>query len=699
MPQSVFRGRSFPIFFLLAFSIASFVRADVANLAVTSDTFILSSAPGNNGGGHSHVAAGRDAVGGIRRGLFQFATTNIPPGSVVTSVTFSVDVVITPNPGPVNSTFDILKLAADWAEGSQSGSSGSAAASGECTWSERMQGFAPWTNPGGDFDATALASTFVSGNGSYSWSDTGLVAAVQEWIDNPAQNFGLSLRSQAEGVSKSVRGFGSREGASPAALDVGFDPPPRPAIIGLVNVTTNLTITWTNSPGKKYDVLFTRNLANTQDWIIAEANIPGHPSGTNIWDDPPYLGGPFFPTNKALWYAVRELPASPSGMPVRLDIVASNLISPTVLTHAGDGSDRLFVCDQRGKILIVDSNRTLLPTPFLDITSRVVNLSAAYDERGLLGLAFHPAYTNNGKFYVYFSATKSGAGINHESILSEFLVTATNINQADPVSERIVLRFDQPQNNHNGGSLAFGPDGFLYISTGDGGGADDAHPPYGNAQNISNLLGKILRIDVDSALPYAVPPDNPLVGQPGARDEIFALGFRNPWKTAFDGTNCWVADVGQNVWEEIDLLRKGGNYGWRIIEGNHAFVPSVAAIIGVDITALDYPIHEYVHGPLGISIIGGSVYRGANYPALQGKYVFGDFSTGFFVADGAIYYLEESRTNIWERFKFHLAPGGGSLNRYVKGFGSDERGEIYLLSSTNLGPAGLSGDIRQLVPP
>ncbi len=695
MIQSACPGRVFLFVFI---SLLGSARADVQNLAVTSDTFILSSNPDNNAGAHTQVAAGRDGVNGIRRGLYQFDLTVIPAGSAITSVSFATTVQLA---GTANSSFELLRVNGPWTEGVQeSGSfnSGAPAVNGETTWNSRRHNQASWTNAGGDFDATPLAVTPVTGISSYEWSGTGLTALVQNWLNDPAANHGLMLRSQSEGVSRTARGFGAREDDNAATLIVGFDPPPLPALIAISSVTTNLTLKWTNSQGKKYDVLYTRNLA-AGDWKIAEANLPGHASGTNTWDDPPYLGGPFFPTNSALWYSVRESAASPSGLPVRLDLVASNFISPTVLTHAGDGSDRLFICDQRGKIMIVDSNKTLLPTPYLDITSRVVNLSAAYDERGLLGLAFHPAYTNNGKFYVYFSAAKSGAGINHESILSEFLVSATNANWADPASERIVLRFDEPQNNHNGGSLAFGPDGYLYISTGDGGGADDAHPPYGNAQNISNLLGKILRIDVDGGLPYAVPPDNPFFGVTNARPEMYALGFRNPWKTAFDGTNCWVADVGQNVWEEIDLLRKGGNYGWRILEGHHAFDPSVAAIVGVDVTKLDFPIHEYAHGPLGISIIGGSVYRGTNYPALQGKYVFGDFSTGFFTPDGALYYLDQTRTDIWERFDFYLSPGGGRLNRYVKGFGTDQRGEIYLLSSTNLGPSGLSGDVRQLMPP
>jgi hypothetical protein len=196
--------------------------------------------------------------------------------------------------------------------------------------------------------------------------------------------------------------------------------------------------------------------------------------------------------------------------------------------------------------------------------------------------------------------------------------------------------------------------------------------------------------------------DNPFVSTPGALPEIYAYGLRNPWRFSFDrgGTHQgFVADVGQNFWEELNVLRKGANYGWRILEGNHAYDPGLATTLGVNIPSLDFPIFEYRHGPLGIAIIGGFVYRGAGYPDLVGKYVFGDFSTSFGVADGQLYYLAETRPGIWERFSFQLYPSGGRLGRYLKGFGEDEAGEIYLLSTTRLGPAGNTGDIRRVVRP
>lgn len=677
-------------------------RCDTTNLTVVADTYLVSDeGADNNAGAGALSTAGVDKRANRHRALFAFDLTGLPPSAVVTSAVFGFTVprVV----GITASPFNLMRMTASWGEGARTSVGvGSPAFAGETTWNHRYATTSAWASAGGDFEASPLGTVVISAADSYAIGSAALAGVVQGWIDQPGNNHGLLLMGDDEGLVPNFCQVGSREGGAAATLTIGYDtptPPPPSSLTDIRVPATNLVLVWTNNAGRKYDVLFTEQLGGTQAWRIAEANLPAHPAGTNVWTDPPYLAGPLFPSNRALHYGLRELPASPTGLPLQLSVVVTGLVAPVSATHAGDGSGRLFVCEQRGTILIVDSNKTLVPAPFLDITASVTNLSPSYDERGLLGLAFHPGYETNRRFYVYYSAVKTGAGINHESRLSEFLCTATNANAADPGSERIVLRFDEPQSNHNGGSLAFGPDGYLYISTGDGGGAGDAHPPFGNGQNRSNLLGKILRIDVDGALPYAVPPDNPFIAEAGARPEIFAFGFRNPWKTAFDGTNCWVADVGQNLWEEINLLRKGGNFGWKILEGNHAFDVSVAATTGVAITSLDMPIHEYKHGPLGISITGGFVYRGTNYPALQGKYVFGDFSTSFGAADGALYYLDETRAGLWERFAFWMAPTGGRIGRYVKGFGMDEQGEIYLLGGTNLGPSGTSGEIRQLLPP
>jgi len=697
--------------------------ADVTNLSVVADTFINSGLPDNNAGGEDHVAAGKDgsAAGGMRRGLFRFDLSAIPAGSTVTSATLRINVVFAPFGS--DSTFDVFRLTAAWGEGTNvgpggaGGNNGAPATTGEASWNSRQFGVNIWTGPGaaGDYATPALAATFVSGVATYAWSSPSLRSAAQSWLDNPAQNFGVILISEQETTARTVKRFGSREGGSPANLQVGYVPPapPQPFITSLaLSTNRNLQLTWTNAANWKYDVEYTGALSSNTHWQIAEPNIPASPSGTNVWTDAPYLAGPLNPANTNLFFRLHALPAAPAALPVFLDTVVSNLAAPTVLTHAGDSSRRLFIADQTGPIWIVDSNLTLLATPFLDLTSKMTNLASigiggvtnaglnpVYDERGLLGLAFHPNYKANGRFFVFHSSPKTGPGINCESILAEYRVSATDANVADPATERVLLRVDKPEFNHNGGAIAFGPDGYLYVPLGDGGGAGDQHPPIGNAQNTNVLLGKILRIDVDSVAPYGIPSDNPFVGT-SARQEIYAYGLRNPWKMSFDRSGArqlFVADVGQNLWEEIDIVRKGGNYGWRILEGNHAYDLALAQTLGTDIPALDFPIHEYGHGPTGIAIIGGYVYRGANYPALAGKYLFGDFSTSFGAPDGALYYLDQTRPGLWERFE--IRPGGSRLGRYVKGFGEDETGEIYLLSSTRLGPSGTTGDVRRIRKP
>jgi len=471
-----------------------------------------------------------------------------------------------------------------------------------------------------------------------------------------------------------------------------------------VPVITNglVTLGWLGDARSKYDLQFATSLGNSTIWNLAQPNIIGDPSGTNLFADPPYLASSAFAPNTNLFYRLNTLPPQNPGLAIRLQLVASNLVSPTVLTHAHDGSGRLFIADQAGQIRIVDNAGSLLSTPFLDISNKLVTLMPGYDERGLLGLAFHPGYSTNGRFFVYYAAPPPNTNYDNMTVLSEFKVSTNNPNLADPGSERVLLTINEPEFNHEGADIVFGPDGYLYLGPGDGGGAGDQHGTYGNAQSLTTFLGKMLRIDVDSGTPYGIPSDNPFVNTPGAQPEIYAYGLRNPWRFSFDrgGTHQgFVADVGQNLWEELDLLRKGGNYGWRILEGNHLFDPTVAAALNVNVLALDYPIFEYGHGPIGISIIGGFVYRGTNYPALNGQYVFGDFSTSFSIPDGQIYYLSQTRPGIWERFPFQLWPGNARFGRFIKGFGEDEAGEIYVLSTTVLGPAGQTGDVRRLAPP
>lgn len=699
---------------LLAFVSPGRSHAEVTNVPCVADTFIVARNPDGNAGAQMDLAAGRDGEkfggDGRRRALFLFNLAGIPTDAIVTSAVFRLDVIRQAS-ADVDSTFSLHRLVTAWGEGGGTGSSGSPAAPGEATWNSRLHGVSPWGAAGGDFSAIASAAAFVSSSGAYAWTGTGLVADVQTWVRTPAHNHGCLLKD-SESTPYTARRLGSREGGTPAVLEVGYVvvPPPPVAILATA-VSNDVRLKWSSDPRQRYDVEYRRSLTDTSGWHVAESDIPASTDRTNLWQDAPYLASPAYSVNSSLVFRLKVLDAAPPALPIDFDVIASNLTSPTVLTHAGDGSGRLFVAEQTGRILIVTSNRTVLPAPFLDLTAKMTNLSVFgagghtkrglnpfYDERGLLGLAFHPAYAQNGRFFVYYSSPKTAPGVDHEGILEAYTVSTTNVNTADAASGQVILRVDEPEFNHNGGCLAFGPDdGFLYVSLGDGGGAGDAHGAFGNGQNTNNLLGSILRIDVDGAPPYSIPPDNPFVGVPGA-DEIYAYGFRNPWKLSFDrggSHDLLVADVGQALWEEVDRVIKGGNYGWRILEGRHAYDPAAAMAAGVAIPSLLAPVHEYRHGPLGISIIGGFVYRGTRYPELDGCYVFGDFSTAFGAPDGALYYLSQTRPGIWQRFSFET-PGGTRLGRYVKGIGEDEAGELYLLSSTNLGPSGVSADIRLL---
>lgn len=351
---------------------------------------------------------------------------------------------------------------------------------------------------------------------------------------------------------------------------------------------------------------------------------------------------------------------------VKLQLVTDQLSHPTAFAVNKKSPDLIFVCEQEGKIRVIQNGK-IVTTPFLDITQDVLKKDG-YDERGLLGLAFHTDYSTNGKFYVYISvkATPAEKGVDHRSEVREYTVSKANPLLADKASVKKVLTFDQPQSNHNGGDLKFGADGFLYISAGDGGGADDKHGQYGNAQNMTNLLGKILRIDVNKS-PYSIPEDNPFVKTQDARGEIYAYGLRNPWRFSFDKkTNeLFAGDVGQNKYEEIDIITKGGNYGWRPIEGFHDFRaddPKPVKPIA--------PIAEYPH-PEGLSITGGFVYRGKAIPSLTGKYIFGDMM-------GPIWSLTSGPNNKWTREKLSIGKDAGYWHVYS--FGEDLSGELYVLT-------------------
>jgi glucose/arabinose dehydrogenase len=299
---------------------------------------------------------------------------------------------------------------------------------------------------------------------------------------------------------------------------------------------------------------------------------------------------------------------------VTLEPVASGLIQPVGITHAGD--ERLFITQQNGLIVIHDG-AAVLPQPFLDIRSLVLSGG----ERGLLSMAFHPEYETNGFFFVNYTDL-AGA-----TVVARYSVSDSDPNVANPGSAKQILRIVQPFANHNGGQLQFGPDGYLYIGTGDGGSGGD---PGNRAQNLGDLLGKMLRIDVDGGDPYAIPSNNPFTSQTGARGEIWAYGLRNPWRFSFDRSarDLWIADVGQGLWEEVSFQPAasagGENYGWRRMEGTHCFTPSSGCNDGT----LVLPVIEYGHLDGACSVTGGYVYRGSKYPRLHGLYIYGDYCNG-----------------------------------------------------------------------
>lgn len=369
--------------------------------------------------------------------------------------------------------------------------------------------------------------------------------------------------------------------------------------------------------------------------------------------------------------------------PVTLEPFGPGFENPLVATHANDGSGRLFVAEQDGQIFILRDGE-LVGQPFLNVSDQLV-LGGASGERGLLGLAFHPDYgvedaDGEGKFYVHFS-TPSFIG-DHDSLIAEYSVSDTDPDVADPLSLRTVLRFNQPFANHNGGDLEFGPDdGLLYISSGDGGSAND---PFGNGQNTNNLLGAILRIDVngddfptDPSRNYAIPETNPFVEDDLVRDEIFAYGFRNPFRMSFDdgpsGTNSpdrlFVGDVGQSAFEEVNVAVAGGNFGWNVCEGDHLFNQSSLPCPD----EFEPPIAEYGRSD-GISVIGGNVYRGTESLSLIGVYLFGDFTGGLMA-------LEEQADGSFVRSFPDIE---GTRPTTIVGFGEDEAGELYVLTSAGL---------------
>uniref|UniRef100_A0A8C0BJR2 HHIP like 1 n=1 Tax=Buteo japonicus TaxID=224669 RepID=A0A8C0BJR2_9AVES len=369
--------------------------------------------------------------------------------------------------------------------------------------------------------------------------------------------------------------------------------------------------------------------------------------------------------------------------------VANGLRNPVAMVHANDGTHRFFIAEQVGLVWTYLPDRSRLEKPFLNISEAVLTSPWEGDERGFLGIVFHPKFKFNGKVYVYYSIE-----VRYEERIriSEFRISPADMNTLDHGSERVILEIEEPASNHNGGELLFGDDGYLYIFTGDGGMAGDPFGTFGNAQNKSTLLGKVLRIDVnnnDRGPLYRIPPDNPFLNDPKARPEIYAYGVRNMWRCSFDRGEphtkegkgrLFCGDVGQNKYEEIDIVEKGKNYGWRAREGFSCYDKKLCANSSMDDVL---PIYAYPH-QMGKSVTGGYVYRGCESPNLNGLYIFGDFMSGRLMS------LKEDRaTGEWQYSEICMGTGQtcmfpGLINnyyQYIISFAEDEAGELYFMST------------------
>ena len=429
-------------------------------------------------------------------------------------------------------------------------------------------------------------------------------------------------------------------------------------------------------------------------------------------------------------------------MPIGLRFIAGGFTAPMMVADPHDGSGRLFLVDQSGYVKIFFTNGTVLDQPFLDVRDRLVKIDPTYDERGLLSIAFHPQFASNGRVFVYYSAPlRAGVDPNWSCTnhLSEFRVSTSDRNQADMSAEKILLQIDKPYQNHNGGTLLFGPaDGYLYLPLGDGGRADDTgmgHTPgIGNAQDLTNVLGKVIRIDVDHTSPgkqYAIPADNPFVSNPSIVPEIYAYGFRNPAYATFDSGGShrmFIAMAGQRLFESVLIVYKGGNYPWNIREGTHCFNPSnnflppagSCPTAGYSGQPLIGPVVELGHD-VGDTIVGGVLYRGSLMPPLQGSYIYGTWSDeNRIVGNGTLLVstppsgidlatlpdnasdLTPAKNAMWSTRKMPVANNAnGRINAFVRGLYEDNNHEVLVLINQN-GGAGLtpqgSGEIWQMVP-
>jgi glucose/arabinose dehydrogenase len=409
--------------------------------------------------------------------------------------------------------------------------------------------------------------------------------------------------------------------------------------------------------------------------------------------------------------------ADPAGaqVKIKLEEVAGGLTHPLAMVTIPDGTGRKAVIEQHGLVRIIDARGRLLPEPFLNIQSKLVHLEHFFDEQGLLGIAFHPNYRENGKFYIAYSAPLRGDVIldkklwwAHTNTVSEMTVSKESPNKANANQEKIISQIDWPQFNHNGHWIEFGPDGKLYVSTGDGGYANDwgigHNVTIGNGQDLMSLHGKMLRLDVDKA--DYIPSDNPFVGRTDALPQIWALGLRNPWRCSFDmggDRQLFCADVQQNSFEEVNIITKGGNYGWRRMEADKCFdfVNPNKHPASCDKAGLTEPIVVYKNctalpqGCLGISVTGGYVYRGSHAP-WSGKYIFGDWSKSFATMDGQIFFATKGEGDKWT-MELALVEGMDKVP-YILAFAQDDKGEVYALTSISTGPVGGHDKIYRIVP-
>uniref|UniRef100_A0A673CHN1 HHIP-like 2 n=1 Tax=Sphaeramia orbicularis TaxID=375764 RepID=A0A673CHN1_9TELE len=389
--------------------------------------------------------------------------------------------------------------------------------------------------------------------------------------------------------------------------------------------------------------------------------------------------------------------------------VANNLRNPVLMLHSADHTHRMFIAEQVGFVWVYLRDGSRLERPFLDVSGEVMTTPWLGDERGFLGMAFHPQYRHNGRFFIYYSIQVNSQV--EKVRISEMKVSAYDMNVADPYSERVILEIEEPAANHNGGQLLFGLDGYLYIFTGDGGKAGDPFGKYGNAQNKSALLGKVLRIDVDGSdpdgRPYRIPPDNPFVSDPGARPEVFAYGVRNMWRCSVDRGDpvsrhgrgrIFCGDVGQNRYEEVDIIEKGGNYGWRAKEGFECYDLKLCQNSSLNDIL---PIFAYSHH-VGKSVTGGFVYRGCESPNLNGLYIFGDFMSGRIMA-----LEEEKTTGMWKERPVCMGDTKtcsfpGLINHYHKfiiSFAEDEAGELYFLATAYPSSSSPFGTVFKFMDP